>query len=173
MSGYSKIPLATDYETKKKRLSGRQKSASPKLQSDRIVTASAVFVEQLLELCADAIENQHLRIIIKRNILEQYVAGVPGDVLLYGHRGDTWTEREPLAELEEMPFVTVQRRMKEKGWYLIEISDPEREKQGLSGKVYNNAVFQLYPRQPSNDDPYFNCEGVLWHGNNMFLLDES
>ena len=160
MSAYDKIPLAKDYRSQSK------------TQTKKMRDAARSFVDQLLDICQYYIEQQQLQIFINNETIKSQIAGIPADVLLYGHRTEKWTERTPIEELEEMPFITAQRRMHEKGWYLIEISDPEHKRENSKSSSKNNVVLKLYRNRPPTENKYFNKVGLLWHGNNMFPEEE-
>ena len=159
---YDSIPTATDYKGENPKYEPRKKRTGP--NTGTLVDAAKQFVEELVELCRDAIEDKTLIISMNRENLLVRAQSVPRDVLLYGHRkrGKNnqvlrfWKHRSPL-ELPEMPFVTAQKQMLKKGWYLIEVSDYADT---------DNIVFHLYKSVPE-DHPYFNMDKTLWHGNNM------
>lgn len=141
-------------------------------KSSKINKAADLFVEELIDICAYAIEQHNLVIKIRRNEIMAPLADVPRDVLLYGHRASKtdWTKRTPLT-VEQLgddvptPFVRVQQFLWDSGWYLIEISDPDVEINNY-GKAQYNVVLRLYNKRP--DNKYFDKRGVLWHNNNLF-----
>ena len=81
--------------------------------------------------------------------------GVPGDILLYGHRLGMWYKRRPL-ENSIRPFEELQLSFFVAGWYLIEVSDPNKS---------FAIIFRLYPQQPPETE-----KDLLWH--NHYFVDK-
>lgn len=142
-------------------------------KSSNIKKAADLFVDELIDICAHAIEHHNLIIKIRHREITAPLANVPRDVLLYGHRASKtdWTARTRLTAEQlggddvPTPFTRAQQILWESGWYLIEISDPSVEMEN-NGKIHYNVVFRLYNKRPENK--YFDKRGVLWHNNNMF-----
>lgn len=132
----------------------------------RLEKAGAEFKEYLKkEICdqLDYLYNQlghqcHVDLRLKTLGLYQ---GIPGDVLLYGHRKSSlaaeedWYQRSDLG-LAEMPFRTLQREFLEQGWYLIEETDP---------LVSREFVFKVYAGEPKTN--YYYNQPNLWHYHNF------
>jgi hypothetical protein len=78
--------------------------------------------------------------------------GLPGDVILYGHRTDhTFYARRPL-ELGVQPFTRLQADFYRSGWFLVDESDPSKS---------FTIVFRLFPKKPVS-------RAILWHKHNIF-----
>ena len=120
--------------------------------SDEFVsTMSAIFCRQISAVLAS--NSTSGRVEVKLDKLGQY-QGLPGDVLLYGHReSGSWYQRTPL-ELDVTPFERLQADFYRDDWLLVEESDPSRS---------FSFVFALYlpheQRKPS---------ASLWHFHNVF-----
>ena len=123
----------------------------------RLVNASDDFVRDMTRRLVKAIEtataSSHPSRFIGLRIakLPQY-QGLPGDVLLYGHRRDEgWYNRAPL-EIATQPFETLQAAFYASEWFLIEESDPSKS---------FTIIFRLFSAKPA-------AHSHLWHGHNLF-----
>lgn len=125
----------------------------------QVKQAAQEYLDALIDLCVSAIETMktkgHSRSPLYISLGTSY-KGIPGHVLHYGGRGQEgwgWKSRKPLVEVEEMPFITAQKLMYEKGYYLLDESDPS--------KSFGCYIF-LYCQKPADYD----TRPPLWHGYN-------
>lgn len=146
----------------------KDKATAYTKQMNRLRLAASEFVELFKAGFLDAIK-ESLKSPLASSRIEVIAPslgnfrGLPGDVLLYGHRlGGQWQKRHPL-ELSVMPFQQLQQIFHDRGWYLIEESDPARSYM---------IIFALYPKKPFKS-AYFDVAGKLWHGNNMIYREPS
>ena len=125
----------------------------------QVKQAAQEYLDALLNECISAIETMktkgHSRTPVYISLGNRY-QNIPGHVLHYGGRGQEgwgWKSRKPLAELEEMPFITAQKLMYEKGYYLLDESDPSKS---------FGCYISLYCQKPTDYD----TRPSLWHGYN-------
>lgn len=138
----------------------------------RLEKAGVEFKEYLKKEICDQLDHYHAQpgnqchVDMRFKTLGLY-QGIPGDVLLYGHRKSTlvneedWYQRSDLG-LAEMPFRILQREFLEQGWYLIEVTDP---------LVSREFVFKVYAGEPKNHH-YYN-QPNLWHYHNFVFPPKS
>jgi len=172
------IPNAKDFVVgleQKKKASLVEKHKQEEIEAEiqrrwveRLSGAVSQMIEYLTENLCKAIQmaqqskiiSSHVTFSLSNQSLGLY-AGIPGDVLLYGHRPqhESWQVRTPLELPGPTAFQRLQREFFKNGWYLIEESDPSRSR---------NLVFSLYWEKPGADHHYFNKTGVVWHNHNLF-----
>lgn len=167
MSKFVDVPKAQEFASSQNEKRNDQRSKFDKAQEKRKARLQAASDEMLVDLtsriCSAIKEAQEdtsrssLRVVLKLIGLDKY-QGIPGDVLLYGHRDGDWRSRTSL-DLKYRLIERLQALFFERGWYLIEESDPSRGSRII--------VFALYADKP-NKPYYFNQPGKLWHNNNLF-----
>lgn len=161
----SAIPKAQDFvRDQEQKISEAERNERQRKQLARLDAASDEMADALTEMFNSQISkavssaSYSNRVDVRLQKLGIY-KGIPGDVLLYGHReNNSWYQRTDLG-LELTVFERLQSRYYANGWYLIEESDPSRSR---------NFVFALYPQKPSDKHAFFNQEKRVWHKNNMF-----
>lgn len=138
-------------------------------QLEKLRIASNEYTGRLMTECLSAIHKMNadktrtsIRINLQeigRMIKQDKINDVPVDVLHYGHRNGrySWTERTPLDGVENA-FQLVQKKLADKGYYLVDESDPE---------VSKLIVISIYCQRPAPTHRYFNKPGTLWHGYNV------
>jgi hypothetical protein len=157
MSG---IPKAKDFVEAQEQKERHQAASVSQAQARwlaRISKASDEFVDALTKTFCDSIasatasKSYSKRVEVRLTDLGSY-QGLPGDVILYGHRtSGSWYKRSPLGPFFT-PFERLQAKFYSEGWYLIEESDPSRS---------FNFVFALYAQEPTS-------QKELWHNHNHF-----
>src|SRR5271154_3871259 len=122
------IPKAKDFAQTQEQKKLRQAAAAAKAQelwAARIALASGEMVADLTRQLCVAIAgisssgSHSKRVEIRLTSLNPF-QGLPGDVVLYGHRtGDSWTARQPLGPAGISVFEYLQASFYNSGWYLI------------------------------------------------------
>lgn len=160
------IPKALDFVRTQEEKEKSQKDAFDQAQAaffERLDVASKEMTDFLIGKICESISKVSSSATASRRVETKltslgFYQGIPGDVLLYGHRQDVWTTRTDLG-LEIPAFMRLQAAFLAEGWYLIEESDPQKSK---------SIVFVVYAAKPGKGHPYFNKAGRLWHHHNMF-----
>src|SRR5581483_10612611 len=94
------------------------------IYKETLLTECSAAIEQMKEHSMVSVELVNIENMIMEN---KRIENIPIDVLHYGHRTSYGgrTNRAKFFECER-PFVRVQQDLLEKGYYLLDVSDPKR-----------------------------------------------